>query len=246
MFFNQQTNLGYLYLKGLLSIIYSDDFSQSTLFFQSLLDINDDYALFILKGYLEIWKDSIDEETKNNIYSLIGLLRNNLINIEDKNRVIERNNMINEVLCINNNAHDKFIPNFLLDELYKRYNSKFMAAKILVQIPPNELMQYIKFCIQDDFYILCTHSSIVSDEAFDSGIEQFVHRNIDYILNINCLINEWPDLYTDETFMKRVSKVLKMLESEITYEKISLFGKAEVKPQKMLKKLEKRLNKYKS
>lgn len=244
MFFNKQSNLGYLYLKGLASMIYSDDFSQSSLVFQSVLDINNDYLLYALKGYLTIWNDTIDQNTQNNIYSLVELWRNNLTQIEDNNRIIERSNMMNEILCLTNQAKTTSIEYFLLDELYKRYNSKFMAIKILSQIPLNELMKYIGLCIQDDFYILYTHSGIVSDEEFDRGIEQFVHRNIDYILNINNLTKEWPSLYTDKTFMKRVSTVVKMIESEFTYEKISLFGKAEIKPQKMIKKLEKKLSKY--
>lgn len=244
MFFKNQANLGYLYFKGLMSMIYSDDFSQSALDFQSVLDINDDYLLYALKGYLNIWNDTIDQNTKNNIYSLVELWRNNLDQIEDNNRIIERSNMMNEILCLTNQAQTTHIAYFLFSELYKRYNSKFMAIKILSQIPQNELMQYMGFCIQDDFYILYTHSDIVSDEEFDRGIDQFVHRNIDYILNINNLTNELASLYTDKTFMKRVSKVVKMIESEFTYEKISLFGKAGVKPQKMIKKLEKRLSKY--
>ncbi len=243
MTFAKDEDIGYLYLKGLLSMIYSDNFNHSAYIFQSLLNINEDYLLIMLKNYVNIWNNCIDNEMKNNIYSLIQLLRNNLVNIEDHNRVVERSQIMNEILWLTNGAHDQNISVFLLDELRKRYNSLFMAVKILGLIPIHELKQYLNFCIQDDFYILYTHSSIVSDEKFE--IDQFVHRNIDYILNINNLLNEWPSLFKDKTFMGRVSQVVRMLKTEVNDEKIALFGKAVVHPQKMLRRLEKNLDKYK-
>ncbi len=237
--------MGYLYLKGALSLIYSNNFSESFDFFNQILDIDDDYLLIIIKEYLNIWNDSIDINMKNNIYSLIQILRNNLVNIEDKNRVIFRSETMNEIICCVNNANDVNMEKFIFDELRYRYSSIFMATKILVSIPINELKQYIEYCIQDDFYLLLTHSNILSDEEFDSQIRKFADKNIDYILNINCFLNEFPELFQDEIFKNRVLKVLNILKLEIGNETISLFGKANVQPKKVLTRLEKNLEKYK-
>lgn len=243
MTYDKQENAGYLYLKGVLSIIYSDNFSDSIIVVKEVLNINDDYLLVILMEYLKIWKDAIDTDMKNNIYSLVQLLRDDLSNIEDHDRKLERNNTLNEILRLTRMATDDNMSAFIFDQMRNRYNSLFVALKLLRNIDINELKVYIKLCIQDDFHILCTHSSIVSDDEFESIINQCINMDCDYILNINNFIKEWPLLFKDETFMTRVSNVINMLNYKLNDKNdISYVNNVIVPYKKMLKRLEKNLS----
>lgn len=243
MTYDTQENAGYLYLKGLLSIIYSDNFSDSIIVVKEILNINDDYLLVILMEYLKIWKDAIDIDMKNNIYSLVQLLRDDLSNIEDYDRKLERSNTLNEILKLTRMATDDNMSAFIFDQMRNRYNSLFIALKLLRNIDINELKIYLKLCIQDDFHILCTHSSIVSDDEFEDIINQYVDMDYDYILNINNFIKEWPVLFKDETFMMRVSNVINMLNHKLNNKNdISYVNNVIVPYKKMLKRLEKNLS----
>ena len=240
MTYDTQENAGYLYLKGVLSIIYSDNFSNSVVFVKEILNINDDYLLIILMEYLNIWKDAVDNEMKNNIYSLVQLLRDDLVNIKDHDRKIARNNTLNEILKRTRMANDNNMSAFILDQIRNRYNSLFVAFKLLRNVDIDELKSYIKLCIQDDFHILYTHSSIISENDFKA----IVDMDCDYVLSINNFIKEWPLLFKDETFMMRVSNVINMLNSKLNSKNDINYANEDIVPyKKIFKRLEKRLAK---
>lgn len=242
MTFEHAEDQGYLYLKGLLSIIYTDDYQESLQFFKNHLDINDSYLLTMLSEFMNIYNGAIDEAMKENIYSLIATLREQLPNYGEEEKR-NRNNKINVIISKVNLATDDYMNSFISEQLRLRYISIFESLKRFLGAKQEELKDYIKLSMVDDFNILISFSSLVSDADFKLILDEYLNDDYECMFNINALVTEWPSLLKDETFKNRVSILTNELEKNISSLKDDSYSKQETQfAQKMFKKYQTNLH----
>lgn len=189
----------YVYASNLNHVLnYADE--------ESVIFKNDNLLIYLeelAKENLEF--EYLDDFSKNNIFSLLELLRYSLVykNKDNYNELIER---INNIILLLNNAGDINVAEFYFDEITSRqYLSDRFIKKIRngsVSLVPEE----IRSMICNDILIILNLNANEND--FNSVFEDLV--NNDYVLfSIRRLLDENPEMFKDEMIYERVRDILK-------------------------------------
>lgn len=189
----------YIYASDLNNVLnYSNE--------ESVIFKNDNLLVYLeelAKENLEF--EYLDDFTKNNIFSLLELLRYSIVykKRDNYNELIER---INNIILMLNRSGDINVFDFYFDEIKSRfYFSKKFIEKIekgTIELVPEE----IRAMISNDILMLLNLNA--DQKEFDSVFEDLVEN--EYVLySIRRMLDENPDMFKDEIIYKRVHDILK-------------------------------------
>lgn len=189
----------YIYASDLNNVLnYSNE--------ESVIFKNDNLLIYLeelVKENLEF--EYLDDFAKNNIFSLLGLLRYSVVykNRDNYNQLIER---INNIIFLLNRSGDINAFDFYFDEIKSRfYFSKKFIEKIekgTIELVPEE----IRAMISNDILMLLNLNANKKD--FDSVFEDLVEN--EYVLySIKKMFDENPGMFKDEMIYERVCNILK-------------------------------------
>lgn len=91
-------------------------------------------------------------------------------------------------------------------ELYKRTANDYYlnCPAYLIEKLENKLFDSIKY----DHFVLISHLNIVNEEEFYSDFLLDLSNDIRYFETINCILNEYPQLFLNNLFIDRYNKVV--------------------------------------
>ena len=188
---------------------------------------NDIEFLKLLKIYLteltslEILVPSV----KYNILTELSDLRF----IEDEYR-LERLEIINEIIILLNSSEYDENFTFYREQLYNREgNRKFLKKYKNYIIYRN--IDMINEMIMLDYCILISHIEVTSDERFlEDYLSEFIY-GASYYKNLDIIINEYPDIINNKTFVERVNKIhyLKQINNQVDEKSLYITNKVLVK-----------------
>lgn len=175
--------------------------------------------------YIEINAENFSYDLKQEILKKLSDLR--FINDEDR---IERIEIINEIIRTLNVAEEDEEHCFYIFQLYNRFNDEiFLKSEVT-----NNNVELVNLLILLDYIILGSHTDLMPDDEFyDKYINEFVFNPF-YYSNISIIIEEYPDILKDITFVKRFKLIHK-----INKQHNFIFGENEqIHMEKILKKIE--------
>lgn len=187
----------YLMRKQFFSILFST---------KVVFDEKSNISLYELASFVELvnelkFKFCIDQNMKNNLFNFLDQIR-----FKDDYKNGLKNVCINALIASANLSNDYRILDFYRQELFKRTNEKksfFLSSQVIY-----ENIENLKTSICLDYIILNSHLLNISDEEFK---ERYVDLLIDsdvYIESINCILFEYPKIFQNEVFNRRVNLIL--------------------------------------
>lgn len=210
--FNTEEKLSYFGIKGLLSIIFSNEFADDFAYLKEVIDIDNVNTLYVLNEIISKYQHIFDVEMKSNVHNIVDYFRNTYLQNYPNDRK-EVYDIANDILAKVNVCDDKQIKEFVIKQMRIRY---FKVMGIIGgALNPELAFPYLKINNVDDFHILYTHSDLVTDEEFADNFDIFTELDSDYIANISSIILEYPDILGDVTFLKRVKMVTDALGKNI-------------------------------
>lgn len=235
--YDTEEGLAYLGVKGILALLYTDEFEKEFEYVSFYTDIEDPNFLVVLEQIIKEYTGMVDEEMKQNILRIISYFRfeHTKEHPENKKTVYDLANRIIELL---NHSNGKNMSSWVSSQVLTRYRSRSSAFKALIN--PEDAIPYIKLINVDDFQMLVVHSNLVDEEEFKDFISEV--SGMDYIASINGLISEEKDLLTDPTFVSRVRYVSDKIKDEMSNAKDTYDDYPIKMAQKIYKKYEKGFN----
>ena len=189
----------YIYASSLNNVLdYSNE--ESVIFKDDNLLV---YLEQLAKENLEF--EYLDQFSKDNIFSLLELLRYSKVykDRENYNELIER---INNIILLLNNSGDMNVVDFYFDEITSRfYFSKKFVAKIksgAIVLVPEE----IRAMISNDILMLLNLNA--NEKDFNDVFEDLVDN--EYVLySIKKMLDENPEMFKEQVIYERVRNILK-------------------------------------
>lgn len=200
--YDTEDGLAYLGVKGLLALLYTDDFDKEFEYVSFYTDIESPNLLVVLEQIIKGYIDMFDKDMKENVTKIISYFRFEHVKEHPENRkeVFDISNRLLELL---RTANDRKMIYWISEQVLDRFRSRTYAIRSIIN--PNDAIDYMKLLNVDDFQMLIVHSNLVDEEEFKEFIKDV--SGMDYIACINILINEEPELLTDPTFIERVRYV---------------------------------------
>lgn len=153
--------------------------------------------------------DYMGTSFKKNILNYLNIVRFNIdFNVKQLDSVSqeEKINFINEIIRkVNVQNGNKYID-YCRCELYKRTANNYYlnCPDYLIERLENKLFDSIKY----DYFVLISHLDIVNEEEFYSDFLLDLSSDIRYFETINCILNEYPQLFLNNLFTNRYNKVV--------------------------------------
>lgn len=153
--------------------------------------------------------DYMGSSFKENILNYLNIVRFNtdpnvskLDSVSQEEKISFINKIIRKVNIQNGN---KYID-YCRCELYKRTANDYYlnCPAYLIEKLENKLFDSIKY----DHFVLISHLNIVNEEEFYSDFLLDLSNDIRYFETINCILNEYPQLFLNNLFIDRYNKVV--------------------------------------
>lgn len=216
---NDILEINYYYIfKGILSLLYCDDYEKRWMIIEDTLNITYNDFLVPLSNILVHYKDVLDEQMKKNIYSITDFFRNKYV-CEDETIKVQLNKTINDIISITNNGNTSALKEFIKNEWVIRFNDK-EYKKIEKCGKIYDSYSQLKILFMQDYDILFTHLSCYDDE-FETVSEAYADVNSIYMASISKMICECPCLFKDVSFLMRVNDTIELYRSNLENSNIS-------------------------
>ena len=212
----------YFYLKFILYYLYNDEGYKKTLDGKYDFYIFDDAFLNVLSNLISFFSQNNIFETKekDKAYMLLSYLRDKskFDNLEVKKCYYDFiNDLIIQLNCQQKNGNDAF---YIIEMLKRKFCKKKMTIKEF-----QEKKKIVKKSLGYDFIFLIYHCDNIKEESFDNSIKSLLDNSEYYFASLNSIIDECPELLKDETFSRRVEKVLNLKKEQISSTQIKFYEK---------------------
>ena len=212
--FEEGFNKAYLVYKGINTLIFSNNFYNDFELVTSIFNMDTFGTLCMLETIVTNYRSIMDNKMKENIGNLINYYRYDVdtFSKEEKEKACE---VCNEIIKYINNSDNKEKQKYISLELKSR---GFCFSGIVNGIKKENLDKTfleIKTYNVIDFYLLCALSDIFSDFDYNSFEKYLIDPNVPTIYCITGIINEYPELLTNENFRNKLKNSLELVKSSL-------------------------------
>lgn len=202
----------YFMLKGLNSIIFSDNYSIDFELVDQAIGLDRYNMILILKSMIENYRLIIDNDMKENILTLVNHYRYDLL-FENEETKEEIYNLLNDIIYIINNHKA------LLSEYNKFIDLESAIRGIWKPIQSdgtiNMEFKKIKKYNENDFLVLCLLLGRVEPEGKKPVMEEFAQSKNIYMYSVNSIVGECPSILNNENSLEVIREMNDMLKGEI-------------------------------
>ena len=163
------------------------------------------FEVFINLSHHLIKLDVVEESIKDKIHSLISYIRNKAIYDDSETKKYYYDLFNKLIISLNINKFNDG-EEFYLHEIAKRFNC--IGKKINSNDFENK-KEFVKRSLGYDFIFLLYHTDEVDEETFDKSIYCLLNDEY-YFASLNAILYEYPELLKNETFKRRVKKVIEL------------------------------------
>lgn len=207
MTFSEYVNNIYNYTV-LNSIVFSTDIREFITEHLNMDRINEDALIDNMYNYLLDNKDDdmFDENIKENFYFLIDYLLKNM----DKNKIKQKNPMINEMKRMINNLHTNNLE-YLREQILLREHAfiNYNWNKLIInKISDSTILEYKDIyynSISNDLFFL--HLLLINDEQFYKEYSKYLLHN-DFYRSVNYFMSIYDILFTNIEYLKRIQFII--------------------------------------
>jgi len=171
-----------------------------------LMSLNELYVFYEFVKF-RVENGMISQFCKENIINICSIIRE--LSVDELRN--ERIDLINKIIiCLNTQKEDN-IRRYYATEYVQRMavNKKYVYDDEIIK-NFNLIINSIKF----DSVVLFSHSDKITDEAF-KVYENIFCNNLIYLLSINSILTNMPELYKDKLFIERLNRIV-----DVTIDKV--------------------------
>ena len=197
----------YIQIKFIQFILHNDSvfkvIFKDHLFDDSILNIA--FAV-TFASYLKVFMEEtkfLNSKVKDKAYRIIDYIKenNNFID-EEKHRI---NYLFNDVIMSLNVIQDIDCEEYYLDEIAKRFD--FKKNVTLNEEEYEDYKSIVEESLGNDYIILSYHCELIKENDFEESVPLFT-TDMYYFNSLNAILNEYPEILRNETFKRRVKKVI--------------------------------------
>ena len=206
----------YIIVKSILALIYSDDIHEDFEYENELLPIYSDLTLEILQSVLERYKHFIDNDAKENVYTLIIKFRNYADKLPMEEKAIYYS-LVNDIISVLRECDCTQMQQLIYMELEKREYTKRMMLDLATDY--KRALKVTKESYMNDLILLLNHTGLVTDDEFKEDLELYTTLDPDYIASMNVILKEHPDIFKDKIFYERTMYVCSLIGDKLKHAK---------------------------
>lgn len=192
---------------------YYMKFCQCLLCNKTLYDrlLKGDFDSYIFNNvFLEIFFELITTFIDNNIlknkgwaYNIILYFRANGIYFDEISKLYYEQRFKELIIKLNGYGY-KENDNFYTTEIVKRFS--YFDSKVNYRNFEQQ-KQFVERTLKFDFLILTYFTEIIDEQTFEDKINELVMNEYCFA-SLNAIISEYPEILKDETFKRRIKKLL--------------------------------------
>lgn len=204
----------YFVFKGLLSLLYDENYDKRLEIIQDVLIMDNDNFLVPLTYLMNNYKNVIDKKMQSNVDKIVELFRDEYVKAfpEKKEEIYDS---VNAIIVLNNSCDTRGLRGFIKHEWTLRFDAEnFDYIEFCGKL--DDAYTQLKYLFTQDFDILYTHLCC-DEESFEEISEAFSDVNSVYMASINKMIYECPILLKDQLFVRRVNSVIVKLKENLAH-----------------------------